>query len=208
MIQHVGIKKYAMKSLRNGFHINNSKLNNKNFKSESRSFSTTELILRRISIITVLLLLLCFYFFTLKSLTMSDLSNQSHFLGLEPMNLNVACNQTANWRDYIDAHSLEAGTGPIYGFFIPIDSLQAVMQEAVKGVRVYMALNAPDQLSSLHLLLVPTNGDNSTVSGNDILYNPVTNQSTVYDTTMPCPTVCGDPNVINSNTLMGGKQAE
>ncbi len=111
--------------------------------------------------------------------------------GDDPVPVNLASAETASWRNYINTN-ISPGEMPIYGFYIPLNDIQQIMQYAVGGVRVYGALPVADQLSGMHLYIVPVDG-----SGNDII--TVNSASVIYDTTQPCPPCCGEPNELNSN---------
>lgn len=107
--------------------------------------------------------------------------------------VDLAAVQTSNWRDYM-TELVQDPNDMIKGYFIPISDLTDVMQNAQKGARVYFAL--PEQgeevdIRGVHLYVVAVDED-----GNDILENS-NGDSLVYDTTVPCPNMCGEPNKLN-----------
>lgn len=107
--------------------------------------------------------------------------------------VNLAAVQTSNWRDYM-TQELADPNELIKGYFIPLDDLNDVMTNAVNGARVYFALPQilpQADIRGLHLYIVAVDAE-----GNDILEGP-NGESTVYDTTLPCPTMCGEPNELN-----------
>lgn len=109
----------------------------------------------------------------------------------DPVPVPVAAAQTANWRAFMK-QNLPAGITPIKAFFIPIDDLNALRGFAINGIRVYFALKEPENPNTLHLMVVPVDG-----SGNDLI--TVNGSSVIYDTTLPCPTLCSSANPINTD---------
>jgi len=110
--------------------------------------------------------------------------------------IQVAANQTQAWRDYI---STQPAQDQINAYFIPIGDITSILQFAQQGIRTYFALR-PVQgglINQLHLYVVPVDE-----FGNDVLYNPQTadpSDTLVYDTTLPCPSMCGDANPLNTS---------
>ena len=106
-----------------------------------------------------------------------------------------AAAQTQNWRNFMNSITPNEPTQRVNGYHIPIDDINNILSHATSGVRVYFALppndpNPPTQ-SAVHLYIVPLDAN-----GNDILENQQ-GDSLIYDTIMPCPTMCGDGNVLN-----------
>lgn len=102
--------------------------------------------------------------------------------------------ETAAWRTFIDSIVPSGGENRVNGYYIPITDIQNIPRsypDAV-GVRTYFALRGgkgPAQ-AMLHLYIVPVDEN-----GDDVL--EVNGVSTIYDTTMPCPQICGTPNALN-----------
>lgn len=102
---------------------------------------------------------------------------------------------TTHWRECM-AHYVEDPTKRLHGFFIHKSDLEralAVAEDAI-GIRVYGALDGPLDFGSLHLYVVGVDG-----AGNDVLSIPATGETAVFDTTIPCPDLCGRKNWLNSD---------
>ena len=105
---------------------------------------------------------------------------------------DAVCN-ARHWRKYLSKH--EPGVPEeclMRGFFIPIHDvvrLAGFEPENARGARAYLCLRKPNDISTLHLLLVPVG-----MEGADRLrWKPEDgsdDQSSVYDLTQPCPTFC------------------
>lgn len=125
------------------------------------------------------------------------------------INLQLASTETALWREFNKSTvSPEDQDGNlINAYFIPIEDIQNVVLGNARalgyqpsGIRVYFALRdgecTPAQ-DNLHLLVVAVDEQ-----GNDVYqYDPQNGQPTislVYNATLPCPSVCGTPNPLNS----------
>jgi hypothetical protein len=114
-----------------------------------------------------------------------------------PVPVPIAAEQTYNWRQFMLGLT---NYDPVNGYFIPKDDILAVLQYATNGIRVYFALPPENdmplvgELHTVHLYVVAVDGQ-----GNDRIHNPETlpASSMIYDTTVPCPTLCGSPNVLN-----------
>lgn len=104
--------------------------------------------------------------------------------GTETVPLAVAQDQTANWRTYINSIS----QNPIYGFYLPLASLQQAAALTEGGVRMYIGLS--DDLSTYDAFVVAVDAD-----GNDIL--TLNGESTIYDSAAACPACCGNPSPLN-----------
>jgi hypothetical protein len=100
--------------------------------------------------------------------------------------VSTASAETKNWRTFIDALT----TTPIHGVKIPMDSISAVMDNAVNGIRVYGALKTQGDPTSFHVYVVAIDEN-----GNDII--TLNGNSEVYNFSSPCPTMCGNANVLN-----------
>ena len=113
-----------------------------------------------------------------------------------PVPVNEAAGQTYNWRNFM---TTVTDYDTVNGYFIPKDDILAVLDNATNGIRVYFALPdadaepTPGVIHSVHLYVVAVDG-----SGNDVIHDPeAIANSAIYDTTVPCPTVCGTPNALN-----------
>jgi len=116
--------------------------------------------------------------------------NKSGGLQASPVPIPDAAKETFRWREFIRTVAPQDPSAWINGYFIPIDDINSIMGYAVNGARVYFAMRED---SSIHLYIVPVDGN-----GDDILENSQ-DESLVYDTTLPCPNMCGSPNELNSN---------
>jgi len=104
-----------------------------------------------------------------------------------------AVRNACNWREYLG--SLEPGVPEdslMRGFFIPIHDivrLAGFEPENARGVRAYLCLRKPGDISTLHLLLVPMGKE-----GADRLRwkkgDGTDEDSSIYNLTQPCPTYC------------------
>jgi hypothetical protein len=105
----------------------------------------------------------------------------------QPIPVLTAQQQTADWRDFINPI---AGNAIVHSFFIPKEDIDAVYKYAETGIRVYGALRIANDPTSLHLLVVgvDANGDDVIEDGGD---------SIIYDTTQPCPNMCGGVSILN-----------
>lgn len=111
-----------------------------------------------------------------------------------PVDLVKAAGETEAWRDFM---STMPNQDVINAYFIPIDDITAILQYAASGIRTYFALRQDSNglNQQLHLYVVPVDAN-----GNDVLLNPTSQPDTlIYDTTMPCPTLCGAPNPLNTS---------
>jgi|GEM_PF-2425646 len=137
---------------------------------------------------------------------------------LNPMgvDLNKAAGETAAWRSFMDKLEGAGHQDRVYSYFIPIadvfnlinigiygsDKMPQVEQidmQVISGLRAYFALrppgeNGPNAQEMLHLYMVPVD-----MNGNDIL--DVEGNSVIYDTTQPCPNMCGVTNPLNGGTF-------
>ncbi len=108
-----------------------------------------------------------------------------------------AARMTRNWRNFISKESQEF---KIKGFLIPIEDIKEILQynPNAEGIRTYLALENENDPSSAKLMIVPV------VNGNDVIYRPASSnltdvkESSVYDFTSPCPSVCGIDNELNT----------
>ncbi len=139
------------------------------------------------------------------------IKNNFHFspqnfnsMSQEPMNtkpgvpLPDAAAQTQNWRDFMVSITPNDPTQRVNGYHIPIADINDILSHAVSGIRAYFALPtenpnppSPPTQSAVHLYIVPLDAN-----GNDILTNAA-GDSLIYDTTVPCPTMCGQGNILN-----------
>jgi hypothetical protein len=96
---------------------------------------------------------------------------------------------TTNWRNYMESQG--SSSDFIRAFYIPLDDILNLgnlsERAAGQGVRAYIGLGTPNDLSTAKLVLVPTSGPEP---GLDVLQDPQTGDSTIFDFTSPCPTVC------------------
>lgn len=97
----------------------------------------------------------------------------------------------SNWRDYIVA--IDPMPNYIRAFNIPMQDITSLADfTKCPSVRAYLAMGVPGDISTLKLILVPVDANNK-----DILSIPVpdsagafTDQSSIYDFTSPCPSIC------------------
>ena len=116
------------------------------------------------------------------------MSNENNYTNTQPIPVPTAAAETAAWRSFI-AGVTQNPNYLINGFFIPIGDITNTIQYAVNGFRVYMGMR---QDGTLHLYWVAVDAD-----GNDVIQDASQN-SLVFDTTVPCPTCCGGGNVLNT----------
>jgi hypothetical protein len=106
---------------------------------------------------------------------------------------------TTNWRTYIG--KIEPDEKYIRAFNIPMSDIQNLADFTnCPNVRAYLAMDDATDISTLKIILVPVDAEN-----NDVLSIPIAGavggdtQSSIYDLTSPCPSICD----INS-PLFGG----
>lgn len=109
--------------------------------------------------------------------------------------VQIASNQTEAWRNFMATLPAQ---DQINAYFIPIGDITSILQFAKQGIRVYFAMRPVGQGANqqVHLYVVPVDEQ-----GNDQLENPQTadpSDTLIYDTTMPCPNMCGAPNALNT----------
>lgn len=98
---------------------------------------------------------------------------------------------TTNYRNYISG--IDKDPNYIRAFNIPMTDITALADfTKCPSVRAYLGMSDPKDISTLKLVLVPVDPTN-----NDILSIPVANglgtitdQSSIYDFTSPCPQLC------------------
>lgn len=100
---------------------------------------------------------------------------------------SVGVDYTTNYRTYIS--NIDPSPDYIRAFNIPMTDV-ASLAEFTKctSVRAYLGMSTPGDISTLKLVMVPVDDKN-----NDILSIPVpggTTQSSIYDFTSPCPSIC------------------
>lgn len=117
-----------------------------------------------------------------------------------PITLNQGIEWTTNWRNWC----LENGFTPedtLKAFYIPIGDLEAIVATSgAGGARAYLALEKPNDPSTVKIVLVPTATNQLIGYGRDIIEPlPTTGVKndddelvTIYDLTLPCPRYC-DP---------------
>ncbi len=118
-----------------------------------------------------------------------------------PVDINLAQDETKAWRQF-SLEFLRANTpgNMVNGYYIPIADINAVIAAAqsvgttASAVRAYFALrtSGDSAQANLHMYIVAV--DDAT--GDDIIQNQA-GDSLIYDTTIPCPTMCGTGNVLN-----------
>ena len=105
---------------------------------------------------------------------------------------SLAIDITTNWRDYISL--LDPSPNYIRAFNIPMTDIQSLADfQKCPSVRAYLSMGIPGDISTLKLILVPVDAKNC-----DVLSIPIptdsagtlVDQSTIYDFTSPCPSVC------------------
>ena len=113
-------------------------------------------------------------------------------LQIPPVPIQLAALETLAWREF-NASIAPLPEDRVNGYFIPVDDINSILNYVQKGVRVYFALrdSGTSAQANLHLYIVPVDAN-----GNDKLTDQQGN-SLVYDTTMPCPSLCGAPNALN-----------
>jgi hypothetical protein len=129
-------------------------------------------------------------------------ANEAH-----PITLQEGIDWTTNWRNWCRANGL-TGDKQINAFYIPIGDIQALAATAnANGARAYLALQIPDDFSSIKIVLCPTVAASGGAAQDLIEPIPTTGLRsgedelvTIYDVTMPCPRFCSpespllDPN--------------
>lgn len=98
---------------------------------------------------------------------------------------------TTNYRNYISG--IDKNPDYIRAFNIPMTDIVALADfTKCPSVRAYLGMSDPTDVSTLKLVLVPVD-----VNNNDILSIQVpgiagteVTQSSVYDLTSPCPSIC------------------
>jgi hypothetical protein len=129
------------------------------------------------------------------------------------VDIESAAIETASWRTFMDGLVGAGEQDRIYSYHIPIeDILNIVNAEIPEGkemtkptaVRAFFALrpasvgpNGSAAQKRLHLYMVPVD-----VNGNDVL--EIDGVSVIYDTTQPCPNMCGIGNDLNGGATQQG----
>lgn len=102
-----------------------------------------------------------------------------------------------NWSNFFQEAGLKfpEGDGLLRGFYIPIADLLAIADyHQATGVRAYLGMTTPGDLTTLDLMLVPVT-EGPTPAGLDIV-EPLTpgggpdDLYSIYDFTQPCPVQC------------------
>ena len=100
---------------------------------------------------------------------------------------------TTNYRNYI------AGIDPKLNypraFLIPMEDITQLAQfQNCPNVRAYLTMDVPGDVSTIKVILVPVNEQNQDVLSISVPGAPddaaVTDQSTIYDFSSPCPQAC------------------
>jgi hypothetical protein len=115
--------------------------------------------------------------------------SNTNLQNIPPVPVQDAATETAAWRTFISSVTND----PKYlinGFFIPLSDISNTIQYAATGFRVYGAIKE-DGTFHLYVVAVDANGDDVLVDGNQ--------GSLVFDSTCPCPNMCGGGNVLNGN---------
>jgi hypothetical protein len=98
---------------------------------------------------------------------------------------------TTNYRNYISG--IDKNPNYIRAFNIPMEDIASLADfTKCPSVRAYLGMSDPTDISTLKLVLVPVDATNNDIlsiqvpgdAGGDIT------QSSVYDLTSPCPTIC------------------
>jgi hypothetical protein len=117
--------------------------------------------------------------------------------GSTPVSFDTAQKQTTDYRDFIGT----VGISEI-AFFIKREDIISVLQlpestpvnPDISGMRMYMALqDLPDGKKRSHVYVVATDQ-----KLNDITMDS-NKSSLIYDMTWPCPNLCSNPNVLNTD---------
>jgi hypothetical protein len=99
----------------------------------------------------------------------------------------VGVDYTTNYRTYISG--IDPSPDYIRAFNIPMADIASLADfTQCSSVRAYLGMSTPGDISTLKLVLVPVDRKN-----NDILSIPIpdgSTQSSIYDFTSPCPTIC------------------
>ena len=98
---------------------------------------------------------------------------------------------TTNYRNYISG--IDKNPDYIRAFNIPMQDIASLADfTQCPSVRAYLGMSDPTDISTLKLVIVPVDKTNT-----DILSIPVpdgsgglVDQSSVYDLTSPCPSIC------------------
>ncbi len=125
---------------------------------------------------------------------------------MDPVPESVAVQQTANWR------TLNL-LGTIKAMYIPIQDILNILANPnlpkVVGLRAYFAVidaTKPVGPGNVHLYMVPAEEGDDINPYIDILTDPKTGESLIYDTTMPCPHICSTVNPLNPLTQFEKKK--
>lgn len=103
-----------------------------------------------------------------------------------------------NWCNFFLEAGLRfpEGDGILRGFQIQIADLQAILDyPQATGVRAYLGMTTPGDLTTLDLMLVPIANGSTTSPGQDIL-EPIVpgggpdDPYSIFDFTQPCPIQC------------------
>ena len=109
-----------------------------------------------------------------------------------PVPLQLAAQQTLNWRNYLAANPAAGANA----FYIPFTDIQDITQWSANGggIRIYLALKTPGDLSTIHVLVVPVD------QHKDDICVSATGNSLVYDMSIPCPNLCSGYSALSGNT--------
>jgi hypothetical protein len=98
------------------------------------------------------------------------------------LNVDQAKQMTANWRAYLSSSKQDFN---VRSYLVPINSYQNLLinNPTAEAVRIYIGLTDADDPATSQVLLVPI------IDGEEKLYQE-SNESNVYDLTIPCPPSC------------------
>lgn len=117
-----------------------------------------------------------------------------------PIKLSEGIDWTTNWRNWCLRNGFTE-ENMLRAFYIPLGDIEALASfPGAGGVRAYLALEKPDDPSTVKIVLVPTTASQLIGFGKDIIVplpstgvkNDGDDDVSIYDMTLPCPRFC-DP---------------
>ncbi len=116
--------------------------------------------------------------------------------------LDQAKQWTSSWRKWAAKQGVPYET-VLKAFTIPFSDIVNLANfpvDDLMGVRAYLCLSEPDDVSSIKIILVPVDKDNK-----DILaypkgaYSNSADESAIFDLTFPCPHLCDPDSELNGD---------
>lgn len=117
------------------------------------------------------------------------MSNQNSASFPDTIPLTDGITVTTNWRSYIS--KLDPNPNYIHAFNIPMADIVSLSQFAnCPSVRAYLAMEVPNDISTLKIILVPVDEKGKDITGIPSADGLGDETSTVFDFTSPCPKTC------------------